>query len=287
MRDGYVPVDGADLYFKQVGEGDPLVAIHGGPGGGANHRHLSPHLDGYADRYQVTYYDQRGKGRSRGDLDPDQVSVETYVDDLHAVCDYLELDRPNLLGHSWGGLLTMSYAIRHPGRPRRLILMHTAAASKREHDEFSKYQDSLVDTIRDEAEEITSSEEFKAGDPATTERFARMFYGLGFADPEDADQLDVHVPDAESVLRSRLISMRFTETLFSQEYDLIPDLAELDTPTLVIHGDHDWIPLPAVERIATAMPNASLVVLADCGHFAQIEQPEALRETIDSFFSTT
>jgi proline iminopeptidase len=74
------------------------------------------------------------------------------------------------------------------------------------------------------------------------------------------------------------------ETWSSPEYDLLPKLKNLTIPTLVIYGDHDFIPALTAEHISHAIPGARMVTLKDCGHFSYLECPVAVREQIDTFY---
>ncbi len=74
------------------------------------------------------------------------------------------------------------------------------------------------------------------------------------------------------------------ESWSSPEFDLLPKVKTLRIPTLVISGDHEFIPEATAEHIAQAIPNARLVVLKDCGHFSDLESPAAVHEQIDAFF---
>jgi len=67
-------------------------------------------------------------------------------------------------------------------------------------------------------------------------------------------------------------------------YDLIPKIKNLKIATLVITGDHEFIPAATAEHITQAIPNARLVALKDCGHFSNLESPVAFREQTDAFF---
>ena len=67
-------------------------------------------------------------------------------------------------------------------------------------------------------------------------------------------------------------------------YDLLPKLQSLAIPTLVIYGDHDFIPSFAAEHIAEALATARFVTMKECGHFAYLECPGAVRKEIEGFF---
>src|SRR5262245_47742741 len=123
VREGCIPVPGAQLYFREIGTGVPLVVLHGGPD--FNHGYLLPDLDRLSRSFRLIYYDQRGRGRSSGTVSPEDVGIDSEIDDLETVRRHFGLDAVSLLGHSWGGLLAMEYATRHPDRLSHMILLNT------------------------------------------------------------------------------------------------------------------------------------------------------------------
>jgi proline iminopeptidase len=76
-----------------------------------------------------------------------------------------------------------------------------------------------------------------------------------------------------------------TETWALSGYNLLPKLKTVSIPTLVIYGDHDFIPAATAEHITQAIPNARMVTLKDCGHFTYLECPVVVREQVDAFFA--
>lgn len=125
-RRGFVPVDKAGLYFREIGQGPPIVVLHGGPDFDLNY--LLPEMDRLSAAFRLIYYDQRGRGRSAARVRPEDVSIESEARDLERVREYFQLESLAVLGHSWGGVLAMEYALRHPRRVSHLILMNTAPA---------------------------------------------------------------------------------------------------------------------------------------------------------------
>src|SRR5262249_52871173 len=88
----------------------------------------------------------------------------------------------------------------------------------------------------------------------------------------------------EDILKARAIEDRlYSETTLSPGYDPTPRLRKLMIPTLVIHGDNDFIPLQCATNVAEAVPGARLVVLRDCGHFAFLERPAEVCAVITGF----
>ena len=99
-----------------------LVAVHGGPG--ADHINLKDVLAPLAERFQILFYDQRGHGRSDRSS-PEFWNQRTWATDLRRLCDTLGLHRPVVLGSSFGGRVTLTYAGLFPGHARGIILANT------------------------------------------------------------------------------------------------------------------------------------------------------------------
>ena len=122
-----VAVNGTELFVKRLGAGEPIVVVHGGPL--LEHGYLLEHLEPLAEDYELIFYDQRLSGRSAARADPGSIRLATLVDDIEALREALELGRIHLMGHSWGGMLAMRYAIAHPDNLRSLLLLDSMAAS--------------------------------------------------------------------------------------------------------------------------------------------------------------
>jgi proline iminopeptidase len=289
-REGFAPVEGASLYYRDIGQGLPIIVLHGGPG--FDHNYLLPDLDCLADTYRLIYYDQRGRGRSAGNVQPTGISIQSEMDDLEALRVYFQLESVALLGHSWGGLLAMEYALRYPMRVSHLILMNTAPAS---HDDcmlFERERDAndldAVGTLRD----LESRPGFAEGDDLETRAaYYRIYFRSTLRSSELLDRLIENLRvgwTKEGVLQAGAIGNQlWRETYETAGYDLLPKLTELDVPTLVLHGDYDFVPVACATHIAGAIPGARLMVLRDCGHFSYIERPDEVHTALSEFFQAS
>ena len=285
-RSGHARVGGAHLFYRTIGHGQPLVILHGGPE--FDHTYLLPELDSLTDSFRLTYYDQRGRGRSAEGVKPEDVTIASEVEDLDALTRQLGLESFALLGHSWGGVLAMEYAVRHPDRLTHLILMNSAPGS---HRDVLLLRQHLLD-LRTPSEvermkAISLSPEFQSGNLEVEAEYLRIHFRVAVSQPNLVEKvvrrLRTHFDEA-GVVRARAIDRRLSEeTWLKEDYDILPQLASRTVPTLVIHGDRDFIPIHVARHIAQAIPGAHLVVIHDCGHFAYLEQPTAVRDHIAAF----
>jgi proline iminopeptidase len=288
--EGYLPAGRGRLYWRAVGGGPPIVVLHGGPD--FDHYYLRPELDRLAESFRLVYYDQRGRGRSGNGVDPREVSIESEVADLELVRCHFGFESVAVLGHSWGGLLAMEYAIRHPDRASHLILVNTAPASAQDARRFREHllrARAAADVERMQA--VASSARYRAGELEAEADYYRLHFGVTLRNRDILEQLvrrlRAHFTPA-GVLAARAIEQRlYDETWDRDGYDLVPKLRQLQIPALVLHGEGDLVPVSMAERVAEALPRGRLVVLEDCGHFAPLEAPERLHEHIAMLFRRT
>jgi proline iminopeptidase len=282
-----VPAANATLYAREVGHGQAIVVLHGGPDFDSSY--LLPDMDRLSDAYRLVYYDQRGRGRSADGVQPEDVTIASEMDDLDKVRQHFQLGSTTLLGHSWGAILAAEYAIRHPDRVSHLVFMNPAPLSR---DDFRKFRAAYVQLQGaniDRLNAAAATDGYKAGDPDAVDAYYRIHFKPAFARQEDYERFMPRLKASftrEGVLKARAVERRLDdETWLSNGYDLLPKLRRLRIPTLVIVGDHDFIPAAtAAAPIAAAIPNARLAELKDCGHFSYMECPGAVRKELSDFF---
>lgn len=283
-----VSVRGASLYARVVGRGEPLIVLHGGPD--FDQSYLLPELDRLATSYRLIYYDQRGRGRSGEGVHAGDVTLASDIADIEQVRQHFHLDRVTLLGHSWGVVLALEYAVRHPERVSRLILMNPAPASATDFASFRKiYVEKLGrDMARQQA--ILGSLAYGEGDPAAVTARYRIHFKRALVRAADYERLMTRMQAAffsqgkSGILLARAVEDRLrAETWLDPTYDLLPKLRGARAPTLVIAGDHDFIPPDIANHIAQAIPGAKLAIMKDCGHFAYLECADDVQRALNDF----
>lgn len=119
--EGYVDSDGVKLHYVTAGEGPLVVMIHGFPDYWYTWRNQMPEL---AKHFQVVAYDQRGYNKSDQPEGIYNYKVEKLVADLVAVVDHFKQEKAIIVGHDWGGMVAWTFAMTHPGRTDRLVILN-------------------------------------------------------------------------------------------------------------------------------------------------------------------
>jgi len=280
-----IEVAGTRLFFDVVGpalvpegremrERPTLVLLHGGPG--ADHSIYRPAFDQLADRAQLVYLDLRGQGRSDPD-EPARWNLARWGDDVAAFCDALGIAGPVVLGHSFGGMVAMAYATRHPRHPRGVILSGTYA-----RQDIERGARRCTELAGPEAGDAFR-EHWKAPSRETTARYDRTVLRLYARKPITRTDLDA----AFRVRVRQEVGLYFAAGEM-QRFDLRPDLARLCCPTLVIGGTLDPVcPIEDAEDIAAAIPaeHVRFERLEDASHLLWVDQAERYFAVLREFLS--
>ena len=267
--------DGVRIAYATVGDGPPLVRA----------AHWITHLDyewespvwrhwmeGLSRGRTFIRYDERGCGLS--DHDPEDISFEAFVRDLETVVDELGLERFPLMGLSQGGPVAMAYAVRHPERVSRLLLVGA----------FMRGRIARATTPEELREAQLQGELIKVGwgrdDPSFRLYFSSTF--MPDAPPQlwtDFAALMRRTTSAENALRLNNVSITMD----------VSDLVDrITVPTLILHGRADMrIPFSQGREIAARIPGSRLVPLDTRNHLLVADEPawEHLLQEVDDFLA--
>ena len=265
-------VRGVELFERRIGNGVPTVVLHGGPG--AHHDYLLPGFDALAEGRTLIYYDQRGGGRSPV---PREVPVgwEEQVEDLEALRQLWGEEQLSIAGYSWGGLLGLLYATRHPERVSRLALVSHAPVWRAARAEFEAIfaAKNLDPGLQEERQRLRESGLREQDPEAYRQRVFQLSVAAYFCDPGKVQQMTPF-----------RVTGRTMEEVWTSlgDYDLRPALAQLHRPAIVVHGDCDPIPAETA-RTTAGLLKAPFHLIPRCGHVPYVEAHEQFVALLQEF----
>jgi proline iminopeptidase len=289
---GYMKLqtNGTELFFDVVGSGldassvfrqkPTMIILHGGPG--FDHTYLRPWLDPVSEVAQLVYVDQRGCGRSQRHSH-EYYQLGIMADDTVQLCKALAVDRPIVLGQSFGGFVALSIVQRHPDFASGIVLFDTSPAWTGSYD-LDALEQLVGGEYGKELREIAYRESTGQATEAEIKRFEKeimpFYWHQGFK-PEFIDEL----------YNNPLVNMDIATYMMgslSKEYDLRPHLAEMQTPALILQGRYDWVtPLTGALEMAEKLPHAQLHMFENSGHMVFMEEPEELVTVLKHWIIST
>jgi pimeloyl-ACP methyl ester carboxylesterase len=270
----YIMVDGVNIHYKEFGNGRPeLLMLHGFLGSLDGWNYIIPEL---SSDHRIAAYDRlafglTGRPEITGEYNP--YPPEKAEERALKLIEELDFDKPVLVGHSAGGNLALSLALKNPGSYSALILISPAI--------------------------------YNNGPPGVV----RFFLGLGIFERVGLntvrglpDQFDEFL--AQAYYRPENVPARVIEsykkplkadnwdralweyTKAQKGSDMNRRLEEIDLPVLIIHGREDEVvPVKDSVRAAAELPDSRLLILEECGHVAYEEKPEQTIAAIKDFLS--
>ena len=283
VQEGRASVPGGEIWYVMAAGDptkDPLIGLHGGPG--FTHDYLECLLE-LAPERTVVLYDQLGSGRSAGPSDAGLWTLDRFVQELESLRETLGFGRVHLLGHSWGGSLAASYAIRHPQRVRGLFLASPLIRTVRWIEACKARLQALGSPWREvierrEAEGNLGLPDYQA---ATFAFYQRHFCRI--------------VPWPDALVRAfkgmnaEVYGTMWGPTEFSCTGNLrhfdAEDLGAFDGPIQLSCGRFDEVSETYLHELAARWPNAAVHVFEGSSHSAPLEEPAAFLATCRGFFA--
>jgi proline iminopeptidase len=270
-----IPVEDIQVAATVVGEGNPLIVVHGAVGLGARYMR---DLDRWADAFQLVYYDQRGSGGTPLG-DSHKVSFAGAIDDLDGLRAALGVDRVNLVGHSAGAILAGMYAGTRPGSTSSVVLLNTAPPLIPEL--FSAFGREMASrrTPDDNAarKAIEESPLFQARDPETLERHQLNTFTPFFRDSASIETVTLGFTEITAA-NVQAAPERMIGSLGA--LDPMRTFASIQCPTLLVHSELDPVPVEWAHALVDTIPGADYVLLEGASHFAHIEDADQLANAV-------
>jgi proline iminopeptidase len=262
--------DGVSLFVHEVGDGFPVIVLHGGPG--LDHTHMSPWLDALGDEFRLLYVDERGQGRSER-VDPESLSLDRFSEDVDLLAEALGLAGFALLGHSFGAIVATRHAIER-GTAAGYIISGGGDSSEAL---LADVEASLA-AMGNGAEAIADSWE-QEKTVETEEELKQLL------DTQMPFHFHAQVPPG---FGDRLVGSPEVLRHFANEgygnFDFVPQLGQVSKPTLVIVGEHDRTTTPRASRVLQeGIPASELAIVPEAGHMSFVEQPDAYLGPVRQF----
>jgi proline iminopeptidase len=261
--------DGQRLWHEVVGSGAPVVLVHGGPGLWDMFGGLAAEL---ADVGAVHRFDQRGCGRS---APGGPYTLDVAVADLDAVIGAAG-GRAAVLGHSWGALLGLVHALRHPNRVTRLVYMSgTGTSSEAWRPEFR------AAFVRRLGRDAARLRELERTDPRAA---AVLQWSADVHDRDRAEEIAAAMADPWFGVNVEANRGLMEDTRAGwDEAAVLAGCRELAVPTLILEGAQDIRPRWAVDDLAAALPDVTRVTLPGVGHLPWLEAPDRALPVLREF----
>lgn len=260
-----VSANGVKTTVWRTGSGEPLVWVMGtGMSGRAWHEFQLPD---FVDDFECITYDMRGVGTA--DCPDEPYTPRLLAQDLIALLDVLDIESAHLVGFSLGSCTAQEAMLMAPDRVRSAVLLSTWSRSALEHHVRRHYES------RKFALEHGPMDVFR--------KFAFWMWSPSLVD-EEYERICELETFLASVSGSADVSGFIGHFAADIEHDTLDRLPQIQSPTLVIHGDEDLITRPAYNRrVAEAIPGSEYVVVERAGHLAFLEQPAAVNGGIRQF----
>ena len=275
-----IPIRDVSLFVKVIGQGNPLLIMHGGPG--MDHTSMLP-LQPCADQFTLIFYDHRCNGRSEGAV-VSSMTWENLTADAEALRQTLGFDKWAVLGHSFGGMVALEYALRYPQSVSHLLLLDTCGDAR---------------WVQHNAPEILAKRGYSAGAVGAARRFfngqltpdeflstALKFAKAYYYHPSLLTRAQEIVSGFRAKMRPEAQIYGFSQLLTG--WTVMDRLSEIKVPTLVLAGRHDFQFPPEHQAIlADRLPNAQLELIERAGHNAHAERSAEVIEAVRRFMVTS
>ncbi len=282
-------VNGTELFFDVAGseldaaadfrQKPTMIILHGGPG--FDHTYLRPWLDPMSGFARLIYIDQRGCGRSQRHSH-EYYQLGIMADDIVLFCKALDIERPIVLGQSFGGFVALSIAHRYPDFPAGIILFDTSPAWTGGYD-LDALERMVGGERGKELREIAYRESTGQATEAELKRFEQEIMPLYWHQGYKQEYIDAMY---NNPLVNMDIAMYMMGTL-SKQYDLRPHLPQIKVPALVLQGRYDWVtPMAGAQEMAQQIPKAQLHVFEHSGHMVFMEEQEELVSVIKQWIES-
>lgn len=257
--------EGRSVRYGVIGDGPPLVIVHGTPWSSFNMRHL---VESFSKDFKVHYHDLIGYGQS--DMSPGDVSLGIQNQILDTLINHWGLENPPIIGHDFGGATVLRTHLLNARAFEKIVLIDPVSLSPWGSPFF---------------QHVKEHEEAFAGVPDYIhEAIVRAYINTAAFKPIDKEIMHMTVlpwmgSDGKSAFYRQIAQ---ADSVFTDEVQSL--YSQVSQPVLILWGKEDtWIPLDRGKLLHEMIPGSMFHVIPDAGHLVIEEQPELLVEKIQQF----
>ena len=279
-----IKVDGYNIVSYSYGNGENvLFLLNGGPGLQCDYLR-DPHIHLVEEGYRIVAFDQLGCGNSDRPEDDSLWNITRYVEEVETVRKELGIVNFHLLGQSWGGWLSIEYALTYPDEIRSLILANTCGDLQHLTTELNRMREALGSEtvammLHHEAMGTIDHPEYQAAITILNYRHVCRL-------KEWPSSLLASVDDWNMGPYGTMQGPN--EFLYIgnlKDWNRISDMNSLEMPTLIITGTHDEIGPACASRMNNVLPNSEVAVFHNSSHVPFYEEPELYFKELKIFLT--
>lgn len=272
--------DSSKTYYKTFGKGKPLLIINGGPG--MNSNGFEDMAKTLSENQETIIYDQRGTGKSKlPKLNAKTISMQLMADDIESLRKHLKIEKWNILGHSFGGMLASYYATVYPNSIDKLILLSSGGVDLTLLETPNLIEAGLNQSQKDSLKYW--NKKIEKGDTSYTARIGR---GRAMAPAYVYDQKYAPIIAERLTQGNSTINGLLWDDMQKINFDCKAKLKNFKKPVLIIQGKEDIISNEIGEIAHKTLPNSKLILLEHSKHYGWLDAREKFFSDINSFLKS-
>jgi len=279
--EGYAKNNDSSLtYYKTFGKGEPLLIINGGPG--MNSNGFEDMAKTLSQNQETIIYDQRGTGKSKLEkLNAKTISMQLMAEDIESLRKHLKIEKWNILGHSFGGMLASYYATVYPNSIDKLILSSSGGI-----DLTLLKTPNLIEAGLNQSQKDSLSYWNNKIEKGDTSYAARIGRGRAMAPAYVYDQKYAPIIAERLTQGNSKINGLLWSDMQKMNFDCKAKLENFKNPVLIIQGKEDIISNEIGEIAHKTLPNSKLILLEHSRHYGWLDAREKFFSDINSFLKS-
>lgn len=278
MTESFLDIPDGRVWIEKIGTGMPLVLIHGGPGVGSDY--LSSLMQLNTEGLMLIRYDQLGCGRSRKEFTPSLTQVGRYIEELKLILESCSVNGVHLLGHSWGAVVAIEFALAYPSAVSSLLLASPAINIPRWCEDARRLRKKLPlmsQMILSQAEQ-DGQFEFRETVDALSELYDRFVNGS--RETSEIVSAAVNPLANWEVYKKMWGPNELVVNGTLRNYDVTTRLSELEVPVLLTCGRNELSTPEALHEYAGRLKRKKVVIFEESAHFPHVTEKDAFSQCV-------